>query len=180
MKIASDPLFGDIQDSPAAARKDVRNSKSQPYSKTKGSSFATTVATVDIRVEPSMKREKASAVIKVCLFCGAGHALDLCRLLERKTHSEKMTFLKQNGVCFGCMCIGHKSKDCWKRVSCKVCNLKHPTMLHVHSKEKEGDSVHTEMGSETANGKALISVQSSGLTGAGEMKHLHPFVLNVS
>lgn len=35
VKVASDPLFGDIQDSPAVARKDVRSSKSQPYSKTK-------------------------------------------------------------------------------------------------------------------------------------------------
>lgn len=72
VKIASDPLFRDIQDSPAAARKDVRNSKSQPHSKMKGSSFATTIATVDTKVEPSMKREKASAAIKVCLFGGWG------------------------------------------------------------------------------------------------------------
>lgn len=168
VKIASDPLFGDIQDSQTAVRKDVRNSKSQSYSKAKGSSFATTVATLDIRVEASTKREKASAVVKVCLFCGAGHALDLCRLLERKSHSEKMSFLKQNGVCFGCLCIGHRSKDCHKRLSCKVCNLKHPTMLHIHSKEREAVSEQANMGPETANRRALISVQSSGLTGAGD------------
>lgn len=150
------------------ARKDVRNSKSQPYSKTKGRSFATTITTLDKRVEPSVKREKASGVVKVCLFCGAGHALVQCHLLERKMYSEKMSFLKQNGVCFGCLCNGHRSKDCRKHLSCKVCNLKRPTMLHVHSKEKETSSEQAKMRPEAANGKALISVQSSGLTGAGE------------
>lgn len=85
VKIASDPLFGNIQDSPVVARKEVRNVKSQPYSKVKGSSFATTVAMVDKRVMPRMRREKASTVLKVCLFCGAGHMLDRCHLLEKKT-----------------------------------------------------------------------------------------------
>ena len=167
VRIASDPLFGDIQDSPAAtaARKDVRNSKSPSYSKVKGSSFATTIATVDKRVEPSTKREKVSTV---CLFCGAGHTLDFCRLLENKTHSEKMSFLKENGVCFGCLCIGHRSKDCRRRLLCKICNLKHPTMLHIHPKLRETDAKQTKVGPETANADALISVQSSGLTGAGE------------
>lgn len=78
VRIVSDPIFGDIQEFPAvaAARKDGRNSKPQPYSKAKGSSFATTIATADKRVEPSTKREKDSAV---CLFCGAGHTLDFCQ-----------------------------------------------------------------------------------------------------
>lgn len=31
---------------------------------------------------------------------------------------------------------GH-TKDCWKRLSWKVCSLNHPTMLHIHSKGKE-------------------------------------------
>lgn len=168
VKIASDPLFGNIQDSPVVARKEVRNVKSQPYSKAKGSSFATTVAMVDKRVVPSMKRGKASAVVKVCLFCGAGHTLDRCCLLENRTHSEKLSFLKENGVCFGCLCIGHRSKDCCKCLLCKVCSLKHPTLLHVHSKEKETDSEQAKGAPETANTNALISVQTSGLTGAGE------------
>lgn len=133
VRIVSDPIFGDIQEFPAvaAARKDGRNSKPQPYSKAKGSSFATTIATADKRVEPSTKREKDSAV---CLFCGAGHTLDFCRLLQEKPHTEKMSFLKQNGVCFGCLCIGHRSKDCRRRLLCEICNLKHPTMLDIHSK----------------------------------------------
>ncbi|XP_034530056.1 uncharacterized protein LOC117805434 [Notolabrus celidotus] len=168
VKIANDPIFGDLSDSPAAVRKDVRHVKSQPSFKPKGSSFATTVTSVDEKVEAGTKRRIDTPVVKVCLFCGAGHTLDLCLLLEKKTHSEKMSFLKENGLCFGCLCIGHRSKDCRKRLSCKVCNLKHPTMLHIHRKEGEDGSVQVRGGAGATGGSALISVQSSGLTGAGE------------
>lgn len=181
VKIASDPLFGDLYDPPAAAgRKEVRPFQSQTYSKVKGSSFATTVATMDKRtrhqdkIESDVKGENTSTVGKSCLFCGAGHTLDLCLLLEGKSHSEKMSFLKENGVCYGCLCIGHRSKDCKKHLFCKVCNLRHPTMLHIRSKETEAGSVQAKMDhlkykeAGTAGGRALISVQSSGLTGAGE------------
>lgn len=114
-----------------------------------------------------MKKRKDSPVLNVCLFCGAGHTLDLCLLLEKKKHNEKMSFLKENGYCFGCLCIGHRSKDCRKRLSCKVCSLKHPTMLHIHRKEGEVGSL--QVGGEAgAKGRGdLISLQSSGLTGAG-------------
>lgn len=170
VKIASDPLFGDIQDAPAvAATKDVRKAKFQPHSRIKGSSFATTIATVERKAEPGTKpKERNSSGTKVCLFCGGGHPLDLCLQLEKKVHCEKIAFLKEHGVCFGCLCIGHMSRDCKKRLSCKVCSLKHPSILHIHLKKKEIDSVQTKGESETALGGTLISVQTSGLTGAGE------------
>ena len=64
--------------------------------------------------------------------------------------------------------IGHMIKDCRKHLSCKVCSRKHPSILHVHPKEKEMDSMQAKGESETAMGSALISGQSSGLTGVGE------------
>lgn len=169
VRIISDPLFGDIQDSPVVAsmRKDGRNNtKSQLSLKAKGSSFATTIAAGDKEVKPVSTREGDPAV---CLFCGAGHTLDLCHLLQGKTHAEKMSFLMQNGACFGCLWIGHRSKDCRRRLLCKVCNLNHPTLLHIHAKQKEVHTKQTKPAAEMAKANASISVQSSGLTGAGEL-----------
>lgn len=116
---------------------------------------------------PGIKvKEKGSHGVRSCLFCRGGHSLDLCLLLGKRLHSEKITFLKEHSVCFGCLCIGHMSKDCKKCLSCKVCNLKHPSVLHVYLKGKETDSATGE--AETVKRSDLISVQSSGLTGAGE------------
>lgn len=58
MKIASDPLFGYLNDSPAAVRKDVKHVKCQPSSKAKGSSFATTIAAVDKKVEAGIRNKR--------------------------------------------------------------------------------------------------------------------------
>ncbi|XP_071058619.1 uncharacterized protein [Pseudochaenichthys georgianus] len=163
--IVSDPLFGDIQDTPPAANKDVRKATFEPRSRMRGSSFATTITTAN-KVEPGIRmKERGSLDTTVCLFCGGGHTLDLCFQLERKAHSEKIAFLREHGVCFGCLCIGHMSKDCRKRLSCKVCSLKHPSILHIYQKEKENDTMQAKG---KAVSSALISVQSSGLTGAGE------------
>lgn len=168
VKIMRDPLFGDIQDSSSTPKKDVRASELQPRSNIKGNSFATTVGMTEKKVDREIRRERDSPVVKSCLFCGSGHCLDMCPLLERRTHVEKMTFLKEKGVCFCCLCTGHMSKDCRRRLHCKVCGLKHPTMLHIFAKEKEADPAQKKEEAETTRAEVSISVQSSGLTGAGE------------
>lgn len=102
VRIISDPMFGDIQDSPVV-RKDWRNLKA--LFEVKGSSFATIVIAGDKRLEPVTRRENYPGV---CLFCGAGHTLDLYGLLQGKMHAEKMSFLRQNGICFGCLHWGQE------------------------------------------------------------------------
>lgn len=94
------------------------------------------------------------------LFCGGGHALEMCLQVEKKAHNEKIAFLKENGVCFGCLCKGHISKDCRKRLSCNICGLKHPRILHIHQRKKEMDKVQTEI-KEAAEGSAVASAQHS-------------------
>lgn len=71
-------------------------------------------------------------------------------------------------MCFGCLCVGHMSKDCRKCPICRVCNYRHPTLLHFHPKAKQKSSTQANVGLELARGGAVVSVQSSGLTGAGK------------
>lgn len=142
--------------------------KSQTGSKARGSSFATAVAPpAEKKVESMNKREKNS-LVKACLFCGAGHSLDVCLLLDKRTQDEKMSFLKENRMCFGCLCVGHMSKDCRKRLICRICNYRHPTLLHIHPKAKQKSSTQAFGGLEMTREGAVVSVQSSGLTGAGK------------
>ncbi|XP_049896027.1 uncharacterized protein LOC126387557 [Epinephelus moara] len=166
VKILTHPIFGDIKDTPTVS-KDVRKSKSQPYPKLKGSIFATTVTDAEKKNDKGTKeKESLSAAVKNCLFCGGGHALEMCSQLEMRTHNEKIAYLKENGVCFGCLCKGHISKDCRKRLSCNICGLKHPSMLHIHQRrsEMEGQADVKKV----TKPSAVASVQTSGLTGAGE------------
>lgn len=126
VKIITDPIFGDIKDPLLSKEKETRKSRSQSLSKSKGN-FATTVTAA--KEKGSMGKESE---LKSCLFCQGGHALELCSQLEKRTHNDKLTFLRENGLCFGCLCKGHISKHCKKRLSCNICNLKHPRMLHIY------------------------------------------------
>lgn len=78
-----------------------------------------------------------------------------------------MSFLKKKGICFGCLCIRHISRDCKERSLCKICHLKHTSRLHILSPEKKGTQCGKDTESKPTVGSALVSIQSSGLTGAG-------------
>ena len=162
VKIISDPIFGDIKDPPGS--KDTRRSRSQPLPKSKGSNFATNVTPAR---KEGMKEKESQMTTKRCLFCEAEHALELCPQLEKRTHDEKYKFLKENGICFGCLCKGHISKYCKKRLRCSICSLKHPRMLHIHSRTKESNKDPAEV-KENTKDTAITSVLTSGVTGAGE------------
>ncbi len=170
VKIMTDPVFGNIQDVPTLiGSKSVNKGKSQSYLKTKRSSFATTVRAMERKSEIGTNRkEMVSLSNKSCLFCKCEHTLELCPLLEKRSHGEKISFLKENGICFGCMCTGHISKNCRNRLLCKVCNLKHPSILHIYPRENVTDSKQLRKRMDTVMGSAPESVESSGYIGAGE------------
>lgn len=71
-----------------------------------------------------------------CLYCTLGHALEHRPQLRKWTHREKLDFLKEKGVCFGCLCIGHMSKDYNKRISCKVCNQSNASIRHIEKRKE--------------------------------------------
>lgn len=90
--------------------------------------------------------------------------LEWCTLLEKRAHSEKIAFLKKSGVCFGCLCAGHISKDCRKRLSSQTCGSRHPS----HSSEGKWSSRGERQEQLRWCGGQFFTVQTSGLTGAGE------------
>ncbi|KAL1246670.1 hypothetical protein QQF64_034398 [Cirrhinus molitorella] len=107
---------------------------------------------------------------KPCICCGGGHTLDVCVQLREMVHQKKIGFLKENGICFGCLCIGHISRDCRKRISCTKCSLKHPTVLH---KEPSNIPEQTVRNTVVSVDNMLVS---SGLTGAGDQDCKLPIV----
>jgi len=175
VSIASDPLFGNIQDTSILPPKyNVGHKVSQVRFKGRGSSFATSVEAVNTGNTCQVQKENnvTDKSTKVsCLLCEEGHRLELCPRMEKKLHREKIDFLKVKGVCFGCLTVGHMSKDCHRRLSCKLCNLKHPTCLHIHSKEKEIKSENTHQEKSYA-----VSPKTCGHIGAGAQDCVLPIV----
>lgn len=166
VKILTDPVFGNIQDVPKSlVHKEENGAKPSPLSRAKGSSFATPVERKTMSENTVVDGHSPE---RTCLYCKGGHMLELCALLEKRAHSEKIDFLKTNGVCFGCLCTGHISKDCRKRLSCETCGLRHPSMLHIHPEERGACPDKGKSNFECTVDSSLVAVQTSGLTGAGE------------
>ena len=172
VKILTDPVFGNIQDSQSIIISNRTNkSKSQFRPGHKGSSFATNVSPVENKYQSARKEKEIKQTgRKACICCGGGHTLDVCVQMGKMVHEKKIGFLKENGICFGCLCTGHISRDCRKRISCSKCSLRHPTVLH---KEPVKDSEQMERSPGLHVENTLVS---SGLTGAGEQDCKLPIV----
>ncbi|XP_013856319.1 uncharacterized protein LOC106512198, partial [Austrofundulus limnaeus] len=173
IRIISDPVFGDIQDL-QPVRGIIRPNKPQIKPQFKRNSFVTNVSVNDDGNMPSLKNEvtvvdKSNYVS--CLYCTQdGHVLEQCRQLGKRSHREKLDFLKDKGLCFGCLNTGHLSKSCVKRITCKHCNQKHPSILHIGQKEK----IHQKELDQAAKGCKTSS--TCGHTGAGHQTGILPIL----
>ena len=90
------------------------------------------------RTQEVRSRTLAGSVKKIekCLFCDQPHEVDACEKFASKTEEEKTKYVMENGLCFGCLKKGHRSKDCEERKECKRCQRKHPTSLHREEKPR--------------------------------------------
>lgn len=165
VRILSDPIFGDLEVvTPKSVSVNPTNKlKLQSRSGAKGSSFATTVApmySVENKVTQNDFKKQESLN---CHCCSRAHPLEKCQQFKGKKHRDKIDFLKEKGICFGCLCTGHISRTCNKRLVCEVCGRQHPTVLHI----KKAD-VELEPSSESPGVKPSTLPQTCGHTGAGK------------
>ncbi|KAL7849251.1 hypothetical protein SRHO_G00208740 [Serrasalmus rhombeus] len=73
-----------------------------------------------------------------CTFCSSKHTLDKCKAFAKKAHKDKLSLLKANGICFGCLqATSHISKDCKQRLTCSICKQVHPNTLHIERKASQ-------------------------------------------
>lgn len=177
-KIAIDPLFGDISDSPSPIAAKMNQKGKQAVKKEfRGSSFATNVVPESkepqertAKVKPASNGKAVNAFDKPCLYCQQSHAPASCSKIKGQSHQERVEFLKSKGLCFSCLIPGHLSKSCKRKIECKECGFKHPDILH---KEKDGSSASPRKndgatGEELLAAEVPITQESCALTGAGE------------
>ena len=143
VQIISDPLFGDIRDVATGSSSIKANSRmnSQPLNKIRGNSFATTIVPVQSAESSRDSKEGTSShgslMRSTCVFCSGNHSLEKCQQFTRKKHRDRISFLKEQGLCFGCLCAGHLSRQCDKRLVCRVCGQNHPSVLHIDKRDKD-------------------------------------------
>lgn len=65
-----------------------------------------------------------------CICCKESHFIYKCERFAAMPLEEKKKFVTENNMCFGCLRVGHFSKNCHQRANCNICRKSHPTPLH--------------------------------------------------
>lgn len=105
VRILNGLVFGDIHNVSSAINKGQNWPTLKPRSRPKGSSFSTTVTSVEKSnatakgIQSSTGRRKfiVPSAKKDCPFSEGRHNLEFCPRLEKGTHAEKITILREKG-----------------------------------------------------------------------------------
>ncbi|XP_050404672.1 uncharacterized protein LOC126820632 [Patella vulgata] len=108
-------------------RKDTYN-RYNPSKSSKSISLATEVKENHLESTQSKLWKKQE-----CFLCKGPHNIDVCKSFLDKSLPERKEYSAQNGLCFGCLSLGHRSKFCRSRLFCNICSKGHPTSLHGDS-----------------------------------------------
>ena len=67
-----------------------------------------------------------------CLVCNReGHPLHSCAKFQGMSRDERWEVIKKNGLCLNCLRGGHMANKCRVPQTCKKCNRRHHTLLHI-------------------------------------------------
>lgn len=107
-----------------------------------------------------------------CPICAGKHPLAECQKINSQSHEAKIEFVREKGLCFGYLRVGHLSRSCKRRMTCQSCESKHPTILHIKrsSKPEMLDSKHHKAEQYSAAAKPEETSISSALVSLGEIE----------
>lgn len=176
-----DPLFGDIPERHPATEGQGKDKAAKERTVRKSgqraSSFATcvTLAAEEKSPDATAKNSSLAKVVnafqKPCVFCQKNHTLTLFSNIKELPSKDRISFLKSKGLCFGCLTLGHLSKDCKKKMKCQTCSQSHPDILHVNKQDSvapENTEENNTENKEISSAYVSLNQETCGYTGAGE------------
>lgn len=86
-----------------------------------------------------------------CIFCKQKHALHKCYKFIKAAVGSRLSFVKQQHLCFNCLSTNHMSRDCSNQRRCKICNGLHHSLLHIARSDEVKDANNENKAVETSN-----------------------------
>ena len=84
-----------------------------------------------IRSQPVCRVTNVSSSSK-CILCDGPHKLYWCREFKKKKPEERLAYVNSNKLCIVCFSNDHVSIKCDRNITCKICQRKHSTYVHVN------------------------------------------------
>ncbi|KAL6459770.1 hypothetical protein MHYP_G00315290 [Metynnis hypsauchen] len=118
-----------------------------------------TTKTRNVGAKVLLSNSEENAELKGCVFCEKqNHGIQKCWKFNEKPVQERLKFVQTKKLCFGCLQLGHRSKDCKRRSLCETCKGKHPTCLHEDreraNRKERGSDEHREDVKHSENNKS--------------------------
>ncbi|XP_030831163.1 uncharacterized protein LOC105447377 [Strongylocentrotus purpuratus] len=82
------------------------------------------------------QRERRN-IQRSCYLCRKDHLLEECSEFASKDMTDRKRYIREKGLCYGCLKAGHMSKHCRWRSTCSICQGRHPSCLHEDRKKPE-------------------------------------------
>ena len=122
----NDPVYGNESDYP-------KTSQRQSGSNNSRSSMQTDVA------PPSKFTSRGKFTCVKCKM--TGHKLHQSKSFKDMSASERLTFVRDNNLCFFCFVMNHRSSDCGLKTMCNIqdCKFKHSIFLHIDRADDAGN-----------------------------------------
>jgi hypothetical protein len=76
-----------------------------------------------------------------CHKCNEPHLMFYCPEFINTSVRDRINFVKNKNLCANCFKSDHQTKDCRSNYTCKMCNLKHNSMLHI-ARNSENQAVN--------------------------------------
>ena len=115
-----------------------------------------------------------------CRYCNmTNHKLHNCKQFIALSPYERKEYIQQKRLCFSCLEVGHVSKNCKLKKTCRICQRLHPTCLHddynvllkeqlnegQNKSELDAKSVLDETIDSTGDAKSLQASQGQSTSG---------------
>lgn len=79
----------------------------------------------------------------ICIFCKAAHSIYKCDQFSRKTPVERLQIAQNYNWCTNCLSKQHNVKTCNSLNTCRSCNKRHHSLLHISKFEYDSNAPST-------------------------------------
>lgn len=105
-----------------------------------------------------------------CPLCSSRHALHRCYTFLAKTPKERFTIAKQHKSCLNCLQSSHEWRQCSSKATCKVCNVKHHTLLHFPTELPSTENTDAQTSPQSGEPSSSPSSVASSLAAVASTK----------
>lgn len=100
-----------------------------------------------------------------CTLCkDSNHQLRNCSEFMKRSLDDRRMYVKDYGLCYGCLKPGHSVKECHHRHTCDLCKGRHPNCLHDKNYRKDGAKEGAASAANAAPGASKETREAAALS----------------